>query len=403
MNSSNVKSFIANNIFINYVGRGAEIVLYLLATVTIVQILQTNGCFDGLAYWIQDSSAKKMFWKMAVVTLLLSMNINNLTTAMLMLVMMRSMISEQRWRFFFGCMIVISANCGGALTVIGDPVGLVYWNQEYVSATTYSVTMLVPVLLVWLLPLYMLSRRLPGRISKPVGRILPYRGNDTMLRGWQKTMMLIVGFGGLWFIPSFRNFTKLSPFVAALLVLSVLWIVDEIVNRRLIAIGKNTSNIRMPQAMQYSAVQQMFYISGIILLVAVVQETGVFKLVPEWIESSKDNIWIVAICTSVLASVADTFAIAEWCAALHPVVNTIGQGSTNSTYWVATAYTAQMAGNLLLIGSWAGLTLLRTERLPIGWYAKNVMPWVAVAMIAGMCIILYVKQDIITQFCSLTN
>lgn len=390
ISSSSVKSFISGHIFIPCVGRAAELVLFLLATVTIVQILQANGCFDPLAKWIQDSSAKKMFWKMSCVTFLLSMNINNLTTAMLMLVLMRSMISEQRYRFFFGCMIVIAANCGGALTVIGDPVGLTYWNLEYVSATTYSLTMLVPVLLVWLLPSYMISRRLPGRIQRPIGRLFPYRGNDTILKGWQKTAMLVVGICGLWLIPSFRNYTKLSPFIAALLVLSVLWIFDEIANRRLIASGKNTSNQRMPQAMQYSAVQMMFYIFGIILLVAVVQETGVFNTVPSWIESNSDNVWIVAVVGSLLASVTDTFAVAQWCTALHPVVNAIGQGSMNSTYWMATAFTAQMAGNLLLIGSWAGLTLVRTERLPIGWYAKNIMPWVAIAIVAGVAMILYI-------------
>lgn len=389
-NSSSVKSFIAGNIFIHYVGIAAELVLYLLATVTIVQILQANGCFDGLARWMQDSSSRKMFWKMSVVTFLISMNINNLTTAMLMLIFMRSMISEQRNRFLFGCMIVIAANCGGALTVIGDPVGLTFWNREYVSATTYSLTMLLPVLLVWLLPTYVISRKLPGIIRRPIGRLLPYRGNDTMLRGWQKTIMLIVGIGGLWLIPNFRNYTKLSPFVAALLVLSLLWIVDEIVNRRLIMQGKNTSNQRMPQAMQYSAVQMMFYISGIILLVAVVKETGVFSSIPGWIESNSDNVWVVALLASVVASVTDTFAISEWCAALHPVVNELGQGSVNSTYWIATAFTAQMSGNLLLIGSWAGLTLVRTERLPIGWYAKNVLPWVAIAMVAGVAFILYI-------------
>ncbi|MCF0203400.1 MAG: sodium:proton antiporter, partial [Bacteroidaceae bacterium] len=340
--SSIVKTFISENIFINYVGRAAELVLYLLATVTIVQILQANGCFDFFAKWIQDSSAKKMFWKMSLVTFVLSMNINNLTTAMLMLVVMRAMVNEQRYRFYFGCMIVIAANCGGALTVIGDPVGLLYWNAEYVSATTYTLTMLIPVMLVWITPSYMISRRLPGRIHAPADRVMPFKGKDTLMTKWQRVLMLVVGIGGLWLIPSFRSFTKLSPFVAALVVLSVLWIVDEIKNRKIIAIGKNTSNVRMPQAMQYSAVQQMFYISGVVLLVAVVKETGVFNVVPAWIDGNKDNVWVVALAVSLIGSFTDTFAMAEWCSALHPMVNAIGQGSQNSTYWLVTAYTSQM-------------------------------------------------------------
>lgn len=387
--SSTVKSFIADNLFIKYVGRAAELVLYLLATVTIVQILQVNGCFNYLTNFVRDTSAKRMFWKMSIITFMLSLTINNLTVAMLMLVIMRSIVSEQRYRFFFGAMIVIAANCGGAISVIGDPIGLLYWNSEYVTATTYSMTMLLPVSLVWLLPTFAISRKLPGRIHRPIATPFPFRGVDTLLSSWQRALMLFVGLGGLWVLPMFRSYTKLSPFVAALLVLSVLWIVDEIMNRKLIATGKNTSNIRMPQAMQYSAVQMMFYISGIILLVAVVQETGVFNVVPSWIEGGTENIWIVGVAASFLTSITDTFAVAEICSALHPVVNAIGEGSENSTYWLISAYTTQMAGNLLLIGSWAGLTLIRTERLPIGWYAKNVMPWVAVAMVAGAAIIIY--------------
>ena len=147
-----VKQFIAQNIFLKYVGRAAEIVLFLLATMSIVEILQNNGCFDFLLRLMRTRNSRRMLWTMAVITFIISANLDNLTTTVMMLTMMRQLVVTHRHRLIFGSAIVLAANCGGALTVIGDPTGLVLWNNGFVTATNFSMTLLLPCLVAWALP-----------------------------------------------------------------------------------------------------------------------------------------------------------------------------------------------------------------------------------------------------------
>ena len=219
--STAVKQYIAQNIFLKYVGRAAEIVLFLLATMTIVEILNNNGCFDFLTPMVRTRHSRRMLWALTTVTFIISANLDNLTTTSLMLVVTRNLVSEHRARFIYGSAVVVAANAGGAMTVIGDPAGVVLWNMGAVTATNFSMSLLLPCLIAWALPTYLLSRLLPERVSiawKP----MPFRGDDTNLNVWQRALMLFVGIGGLWFIPTFHNITKLSPFLGALCVLSVL-------------------------------------------------------------------------------------------------------------------------------------------------------------------------------------
>ena len=163
--STNVKRFIAEDIFIKYVGKGAEIVLFLLATMTIVEILNNNGCFDFLQELLKTRNSKHLLWIMSVMTFVISANLDNLTTTTMMLVIMHKLLPNRRQRMIYGCAIVLAANCGGALTVIGDPNGLVLWSTGAVTATNFSASLALPCLIAWALPTYWLGRSLPEHID----------------------------------------------------------------------------------------------------------------------------------------------------------------------------------------------------------------------------------------------
>ena len=250
---SMIKQFIAQNIFLKYVGKASEIVLFILATMTIVEILQNNGCFDFISQYLRTHNSKKMLWVLSVFTFVLSANLDNLTSTVMVLTMMHAVVRNRRQRMLLGCAVVISANCGGMLTVIGDPTGLVLWNNGLVTATNYSLSLALPCLAAWCLPVWWIGRSLPERLDTE-WITMPYRGDDANLKLWQKVLMFVVGIGGLWFIPTFHNITKLSPFIGALCVLAILWVVNEIVNRKSI----DTSDIvqrRVPRALQYGVIQ----------------------------------------------------------------------------------------------------------------------------------------------------
>lgn len=384
--SVTVKEYIASNIFLKYVGRAAEIVLYLLATMTIVEVLDNNGCFDFLKQLLRTRSSQKMVWMLAVITFILSINLDNLTTTVMMLIMMHGVIQSRRQRMILGSVIVISANIGGALTVIGDPTNLLIWNKSAVTATNFSLALAVPCLIAWLFPTWWIGRMLPERVDTAwIG--MPYRGDDTRLNVWQRLLMLIVGIGGLWFIPTFHNITKLSPFLGALCVLSVLWIVNEIFNRKLDNVDKMIRS-RVPRVLQYGIIQMMLFIVGIVLMLGVLTETGALRWLAQWCAVNIHNVWIMGIIAGTVSSALDNFATAASFFSLYDVsMSTQGLAAAfvqNGIYWKVIAFVVPAAGNILAIGSMAGLALLKMEHMHVGWYFRNVGWKVMVGAVLGL-------------------
>ena len=381
-----VKQFIASNIFLKYVGRAAEIVLYLLATMTIVEVLNNNGCFDFLKQLLRTRNSRKMLWMLALITFILSANLDNLTSTVMMLTMMHGVVQNRRQRMLLGSVIVISANMGGALTVIGDPTNLIIWNKNAVSATNYSLAVALPCLLAWALPTWWIGRALPERVDTG-WIVMPYRGDDTRLNVWQRLLMLIVGIGGLWFIPTFHDITKLSPFLGAFCVLSILWIVNEIFNRRLDNVDKMIQN-RIPRVLQYGVIQMMLFIVGIMLLLGVVKETGAISWLAAWCNANIHNVWIMGIIAGAVSSVLDNVATAASFFTLYDVSASV-QGAAaglaqNGIYWKVIAFSVVAGGNILAIGSMAGLSLLKMEHMHVGWFFRNVGWKALVGALAGL-------------------
>ena len=394
-NPENVKHFISQNIFLDYVGRGAEIALFLLATMSIVEILNNNGCFDFLTELLYTRSSKKMLWLISIVTFVISANLYNLTTTTMMLVIIHKILANRRQRMLYGSAVIIAANCGGALTVIGDPTGLVLWNIGAVDASDFSMYLALPCLVSMALPVWWLGRQLPERVETQ-GFAIPYRGDDTNLNRWQRMLMLFLGIGGLWFIPTFHNITKLSPFLGALCVLSLLWVVNEIFNRRLMDVDKMIQR-RIPRVLQYGVIQMVLFVLGIMFAVGVVVETGAVSTLAQWIDDNVHNVWILGIVSGFFGSVLDTFATSMSFVSLHPVVDVanlglwadsdyVGDFVRNGVYWKIIAYCSAMGGNMLLIGSVSGLALMKMERIRLGWYLRNV-GWICfVAWLIGLAI-----------------
>ena len=362
--SSVVKEYIAQNVFLKYVGRGAEIVLFLLATMTIVEILHNNGCFDFVSQLLKTRRSRRLLWALSIITFIISANLDNLTTTVMMLTVMRRVVPQLRMRLYFGAAIVLAANCGGALTVIGDPTGLFLWNMGHVTPTAYSSAMALPCLTAWLLPTWWIGRSLP-ETTETEWVTMPYRGDDTRLNIWQRLLMLFVGIGGLWFIPTFHRITKLSPFLGAFCVLAVLWVVNEIFNRRLIDTDEMMQR-RVPRVLQYGVIQMMLYIMGIMLAVGVVQETGAVG----WLVAQLDNYvgatWVAGTLAAALSTVLDSFTSAL-------TFFTIGKSNgLNSDYWSMIAYSTAVGGNILCVGSLSGVAFLKTENARVGCYISNV-------------------------------
>jgi len=394
--SDAVKYYIYDNIFLKYVGRAASIVMFLLATMSIVEILNNNGCFDFIVEWIRTRNSKRLLWTITLATFVLSANLDNLTTTTMMLVIMHQIVRSRRQRMLIGAAIVVASNCGGSFTVIGDPIGLILWGNGAITATNFSAYLLLPALVAWVVTTVLIGRMLPNKLDTE-WTSAPYRGDDTNLNRWQRLVMLFVGIGGLWFIPTFHNITKLSPFLGALCVLSVLWVVNEAFNRKLMD-ADQMSQRRMPRALQYGTIQQILFVMGIMLGMGVMAETGVFGDISAWIDYNIHNIWINGVFVGMLSGVVDTFTVAITNLSLYPIVEESQLGMwadcdylanyvLNGAFWKVTAYTTAAGGCLLSVGSTSGLALMKMEHVRLGWYLKTLTSKVLVGWLLGLVVL----------------
>ncbi len=379
--SETVKFFIYDHIFLNYVGKAAAIVMFLLATMSIIELLNNNGCFDFITEWIRTRNSKRLLWTITLATFILSANLDNLTTTTMMLVIMHNIVQSGRQRMLVGSAIVLSATCGGCFTVIGDPTGLILWGDGAVTATHFSAYLVVPALLAWIVPTIFINYQLPDRLDCEWSTS-PYRGDDTRLNRWQRLVMLFVGIGGLWFIPTFHNITKLAPFLGALCTLSVLWVINEAFNHKLMNADQMAQR-RIPRALQYGAIQQMLFVMGIMLGLGVVAETGVFSDIAAWFDDYIHNIWFIGISSGIFSSLIDSFTIAVSDIMLYQI-SEVGDMTTNGAYWEIIAYSTAVGGCLLCVGSTSGLALMKMEHVRLWWYLKNLTPKVAVGWIVGL-------------------
>lgn len=399
--SSAVKLFIYDSVFLKYVGRAASIVMFLIATMTIIEILNNNGCFDFITEWIRTRNSKRLLWTITLATFILSANLDNLTTATMMLVVMHAIVLSRRQRMLIGAAIVLAANCGGCFTVIGDPIGLILWGDGAVTATDFSKYLILPSLIAWVVPTVLINRQLPDRLDTE-WTAPPYRGDDTNLNRWQRLVMLFVGIGGLWFIPTFHNITKLAPFLGALCVLSVLWVVNEAFNRKLNDADQMAQR-RIPRALQYGTIQQMLFVMGIMLGMGVMTETGVLGDISAWIDYNIHDIWVAGVISGCLSALVDTFTIAITDISLYPVIEDtslqmwadsdyLSHFVQNGAYWKVIAYATAVGGCLLSVGSTSGLALMKMEHVRLGWYLRNLTPKVLVGFILGL-LVLFIETN----------
>lgn len=396
------KQFIASHIFVGYASDLCSIVLYLLATMNIVSVLNANECFDFIADVVRSKDSRVLLWGFVAFTWLLSVNLDNLTTTVLMLMIMRRVVEGSRWRMWIGSAIVIAANCGGAASVIGDPTSLVVWTKGAVTPTSFSASLLLPTLIATAVPTALISRSLPSHVDiiRPVS---VYRGDGMALYLWQRVLMLVVGLGGLWFVPTFHRITLLPAFLGALCVLGVLWVLHEVMNHRRIRTDQPVFNANNRQ-LQFTALEMVMYFVGVFLCVALLIETGVMQWLSNWCDEWIHNIYIMSIAIGVISAVLDNVALVLTAINIYPVADAIADMSPlldadyagaflmNGQYWHLIIYSGCIGGCLLPIGNLGGFTLMKTEDVSIAWWARRIMPKVVLGWMMGLAVYFAVQN-----------
>ena len=324
---------------------------------------------------------------LAFFTFIISANLDNLATVVLMLSIIHPLLQTDSQRRVYGAVVILAANCGGAITVIGDLTSLKLWDAGLVTPSIYFLKLAIPVLAALAVMLWLVGKNLPARIELSLDR-LPYRGDDTLLSRPQRLLMLFVGMGGLWFIPSFHRITHLPPFLGALCVLALLWMVNELCNRQLLGSDKMVLR-RLPMALQYANLQNVLYFVGLTLMFGAVAETGVFHHLSIQINNMQIMAPLAAFLGTIMSALVGNVPV------LLGSVDVVSQlnlpqdvVTTDGSLWPALSFATSMGGSMLLTGSIAGVLLMRMEGLSFRWYLRHITPKVVAGYAVGYIIII---------------
>lgn len=388
------KRFIGSHVFMRYVTAACQVILFILATSSIIELLYANEVFSFLGEWMRTRNSKRLLWSFAIVTFLLSANIDNLTSAVTMLFLLRKLIVAERDRLYFSCVILIAANAGGCFTAIGDVSSLILWTKEAITPSIFASHLVLPSLTALFLTTYLASRKVPEhvRINSSIGA---YRGNDSYLPRWQRMVLLVVGICGLWAIPTFHYITQLPAFVGALCVMSLLWVLVHIFTLNRVAIIPSSSN-HLPWNLQTSDTSQILFFIGIALAVGAIQETGAIQMLADWCDTYIHNVYVMTIFFGFVSSVFDNIPLMITSCSMYDVQPAEVTGymaafAQNGDYWNLLSYCTAMGGTLLTIGSVAGFALASVERIPFLWYLHRFAWMVLVGWLVG--ILVYMAQS----------
>lgn len=370
-----VNAYISEHLLARHVFYVCSIVMYLLSTMAIVELLQNNDCFNFITNWCRSRSKWHVVCCLAFFSFVLSANLDNLTSSVLMLMILGQLIINPSQRRLLGVIVVIATSCGGSFTVIGDVTSMIIWTREVVTPTNYSAALVLPAIVAMVIPTALIGRKLPERLDIKRQPIV-FRGDTSSLPVWQRLMMLIIGIGGLWFVPTFYRLTHLPPFLGALCVLGVLWVVNEIVNRRSI-LSEQPVNMSANRSLQYAILQMIMFFVGVGLCVSVLIEVGAMQHVAVWCNEHIHNIYIMSAFLGVVSAVMDNIALVLSAVSIYhevPVAATEYMSSfmQNGQYWHLVALCSCVGGCLLPIGCTAGYTLMKSEDVSIWWYARHI-------------------------------
>ena len=363
----------------HHLGDAAGTLFFLMGAMTIVEIVDSNGGFNFVRDTLKTRSKRKLMWRMAFMTFFLSAILDNLTTSIVMIMVLRKLVQSREDRLIYAALVVISANSGGAFSPIGDVTTIMLWIKGVITTQGVLTEIFIPSLVSMLVPAFILQYQLEGKFDKEQN--LPKADVSTFTKS-QRDIIFWLGVGGLCFVPIFKTITHLPPFMGILLVLGLLWTVTEIFHYG--SSDEDTMAKRVSDLLSRIDLSTIMFFLGILMAVAVLQEVGVLTLLGGVLDTTfEGNHFLVTGIIGVLSSIVDNVPLVAGCMGMYPVAPT-GDMAIDGIFWQLLAYCAGVGGSMLIIGSAAGVVVMGLEKITFGWYMKKIT-WVAfVGYLAGI-------------------
>ncbi len=375
-----------NEIIEKHLGSTSTTLFFLMGAMIIVEVVDQNGGFNFVRDMMKTKNKKALLWRITFMTFFLSAILDNLTTSIVMIMILRKLIQERKDRLIYASLVIIAANSGGAFSPIGDVTTIMLWNKGLITAAGVIKELLLPSLVSVALPAYLLSLSLKGEIAVPAVAGGKAAEANELTKKQRKTVFLI-GVGGLIFVPIFKSITHLPPFVGILLVLGVLWTVTELFYRHLHKNEeKDGMQKRVVNILSRIDMSTILFFLGILMAVACLETIGVLASLGEGLNTTfNGNHYIVTGIIGVLSSIVDNVPLVAGCMGMYPVAE-VGDMAQDGIFWQLLAYCAGVGGSMLIIGSAAGVVVMGLEKITFGWYMKKISLIAFIGYMAGILI-----------------
>lgn len=371
---------------IGALGDTCEIVVFLIGAMTIVELIDRYGGFNIIVRHIKANNKRKLLWILTGVAFVLSAILDNMTTTIIMVMMLRRMLTDQKERWIFASVIVLAANAGGVWSPIGDVTTIMLWMKNYVSASDLIGHLLLPAAVSIVVPTWIASYFVK---SEPVEEL----NEDDHRIGYVlsehhfglSVAILICGIASLLFVPVFKAITHLPPYMGIILSLGVLWLVTELIVRHYGLDGKIEG--RISQILRHIDMSTIMFFLGILMAVSALSQSGILGELASWLDAKVHEIYVINIIIGVLSSIIDNVPLVAACMDMYPVMtDSMLAASADPSYevffvegglfWRLLSFSAGVGGSIMIIGSAAGVVAMGIEKIPFMWYVKRIS-WLA--------------------------
>lgn len=375
---------VVNNIIVEHLGDTGTTLFFLMGAMTVVEVIDQNGGFNWVKRVMRTKSKKALLWKIAFMTFFLSAILDNLTTSIVMIMILRKLVNSHEDRMIYGSLVIIAANAGGAFSPIGDVTTIMLWNKGLITAMGVISEILIPSIVAMVVPGLIMQTLLKGELEIPADEANEEQ-KDGELTSLQRKAVFWIGVGGLIFVPIFKTITHLPPFVGVMLALSVVWITTELFYAHL-AKTYEVGGIkkRVSKLLHNIDITTILFFLGILMAVSCLEEIGALTALGKGLNVAfNGNHFLVTGVIGVLSSIIDNVPLVAGCMGMYPVAPS-GDFAIDGIFWQLLAYCAGVGGSMLIIGSAAGVVVMGLEKISFGWYLKRAS-WIAfVGYLAGI-------------------
>ena len=341
----------------------AQIVFFLIGAMTIVEVIDAHNGFEVITSLIRTRKQVTLMWIVGLVTFFLSAILDNLTTTIVMISLMRKLLDNQSDRLFFAAMIVIAANAGGAWSAIGDVTTTMLWIGGQITPLAIIKGVFLASLINLVVPLLVVSVQLKGR--EVVAPRQSEHGSDQTSK-FERNLTFFLGLAILVLVPAFKAVTHLPPFMGILFGLGILWMVGELVHRDKEEDEKK--RLTLVHALTRIDMTSIVFFIGILLAVAALERAHILEMLARWLDATVGRLDVIVVLLGLLSAIVDNVPLVAASMGMYSLT----QYPPDSFLWEFVAYCAGTGGSILIIGSASGVAAMGLEKIHFFWYMKRI-------------------------------